>query len=123
MARGLTFDTVVTLCDGLPGIEVNTSYGTPAIKVKGKLLVRLKEDGESIVLRTPFVVRDHLLHTQPAIFFITDHYRDYPAVLVRLPKVAKQQLKELIEAAWREYAPKRLVTQFDAAPSRHRLPA
>jgi hypothetical protein len=122
MARKLTFGDVVTLCASFPGIEVGTSYGTPAIKVKGKLLVRLKEDGENIVLRTTFVVRDHLIHTQSSVFFLTDHYRDYPMVLVRLHSVAKMQLYELIEATWRESAPKGLVTQFDQTATRARKP-
>lgn len=67
-----------------------------------------------MVLRTPFVVRDHLMHSQPAVFYITDHYNDYPAVLVRLGKAKKAQMAELLEAAWREFAPKKLVVEFDA---------
>ena len=77
-------------------------------------MIRLKEDGETIVLRTPFVVRDHLMFTQPEIFFITDHYKDYPAVLVNLARVRKKQLKELLEATWREQATPKLIAQYDA---------
>ena len=114
MARAaLTFGDVLALCSHLPGVEESKSYGTPAIKVKGKLMIRLKEDGESIVLRTPFVVRDHLMFTQPKVFFITDHYNDYPAVLVNLALVRKKQLKELLEAIWREQATPKLVAEYD----------
>lgn len=110
----LTFDDVLALCRHLPGVEEGTSYGTRAIKVKGKLVARLKEDGDTIVLRTTFVVRDILLHERPDTFFITDHYRDYPALLVRLGMVKKLQLKQLLEAAWRAHAPAKLVREFDA---------
>jgi hypothetical protein len=98
----------------LPGVEEGTSYGTPALKVRGKLFVRLKEDGETLVLRTDAFERAHLLRVAPQTFFITDHYRDYPWVLVRLPAADIEQLHELLEDAWRRVAPKRLITAYDA---------
>lgn len=59
----VTYDIVRDLARRLPGVEEGTSYGTAALKVKGKLLVRLKEDGETIVLRTDPIEREHLLRT------------------------------------------------------------
>lgn len=115
MARSaLTFDDVLAMCASLPGIEESTSYGTRAIKVKGKLIVRLKEDDETIVLKMSFVVRDLLLHEQPDVFFLTDHYKDWPMVLVRLKTAKKKQLAELVESAWRENAPAKLLREYDA---------
>ena len=115
MARTpLTFDDVFAMCASLPGIEESTSYGTRAIKVKGKLIVRLKEDNESIVLKMSFVVRDILLHEQPDTFYVTDHYKDWPMVLVRLKAAKKKQLAELVESAWRENAPAKLLREYDA---------
>jgi hypothetical protein len=113
-AAVVSYDTVRDLARRLPGVEEGTSYGTAALKVKGKLLVRLKEDGDTIVLRTDFIEREHLLRTTPETFYITDHYRDYPAVLVRLPRVRRAQLAELLEDAWRRVAPTKLVAAFDA---------
>lgn len=118
MARApVTFDDVLAMCKSLPGIEEGMSYGTRAIKVKGKLIVRLKEDDETIVLKMSFVVRDILLHEHPEIFFLTDHYRDWPMVLVRLKTAKAKQLKELVESAWRENAPPKLVREFDEGSS------
>lgn len=111
----VTYDTVRELARELPGVEESTSYGTPALKVRGKLFIRLKEDGETIVLRTDSFERAHLLQTGPETFFITDHYRDSRWVLVRLPAVAHGQLRELLEDAWRRVAPKRLLAAYDAA--------
>jgi hypothetical protein len=105
----VTYDTVRKLALSLPGVEEGTSYGTRALKVHGKLLVRLKEDGETIVLITDFFERDHLLSSAPETFFITDHYKDYPSILVRLAKVAPEQLRQLLEDSWRRVAPKRLL--------------
>ncbi len=109
----LAFDDVFGLVRHLPGIELSTSYGTPSIKVKGKFIARLKEDGETLAMRTTFIDRDMLMRVAPETFFITDHYRDYPAVLVRLASVDRAQLAELLEDEWRRAAPKKMVKQFD----------
>ncbi len=38
-------------------------------------------------------------------FFTEPHYNGFPAVLVRLPKVTRAQLRQLLFAAWRCQAP------------------
>ncbi|MEP6620109.1 MAG: MmcQ/YjbR family DNA-binding protein [bacterium] len=114
----MTYADIVTIALALPGVEESTSYGTPSLKVKGKFMARLKEDGDTLVLRVSFVVRDHLLQKSPHVFFLTDHYRGYPAVLVRMAKVPRGTVSQLLEDAWREVAPKTLVKQFDLNPSK-----
>jgi hypothetical protein len=113
----VTYETVRELGLVLPGVEETTSYGTPALKVRGKGFTRLKEDYETLVLRTDFLEREHLLRTAPEVFYVTDHYRDYPWVLVRLPHVERAQLGELLADAWRRVAPRRLIAEYDAAKS------
>lgn len=93
----------------LPGVEQGTSYGTPALKVRGKLLARLREDGETLVIKVTDDVRDALISADPETFFITDHYAGYPYLLVHLASVRHDALRELIEQAWRRVAPKRVV--------------
>ena len=78
------------------------SYGTPSLKVCGKFVARLREDGETVALRVDVLERQERMAADPAAFFITDHYADYPAVVVRLAKVKRRDLAELIEAAWRD---------------------
>lgn len=101
----MTFETVCKLMSALPGVAEGTSYGTPGFKVKGRFLARLKEDGESLVLRIGFLEREALMTSAPDIFYITDHYANYPAVLVRLPKIRKDALARVLQEAWREVAP------------------
>ena len=112
---GATFKTVEAIGLALPGVVVGTSYGTPALKVGGKLLARLKEDGATLVLRVDPVNRDFLLRLEADIFFLTDHYRDYPWVLVRLPRIGRRRLREALEEGWRLVAPKRLRAAHDLA--------
>jgi hypothetical protein len=105
---GVDFGGVCDRALKLPGVEVGTSYGTAALKVHGKLLVRLKEDGETIVLRTDPAAREMLMGSAPEVFYITDHYLAYPYVLVRLAALDPDLLPDLLEHAWQEVAPRKL---------------
>ena len=87
------WNDVVEAGTRLLGMEVTTSYGTPALKVRDKLVCRLR--------------------TNPDAFFITPHYQEYPYVLVRLEAVDPVELGELVEDAWRTQAPKRLQAEHD----------
>ena len=112
--EGLTYDQVCRLARELPGVEEGTSYGTPGLKVRGKFLTRLREEGVLVVKVGTMIERDYLLTRDPTVFYITDHYRDYPAVLVRLAHVTETDMRELLTASWRRVAPRRLVAEFDA---------
>lgn len=96
-----------------PGVKEGKSYGTPAFRVSGKLLARMHEDGESLVLKMEEETRDIVLQVNPDAFYLTDHYRRYPYVLVRLSIIDVEELKGYLEKAWRNCAPKRLVTAYD----------
>ncbi len=109
--RGTTWKAVCAMALKLPGVEAGTSYGTPSLRVKKKFLARLKEDGETIAIRVGFDDRDILLELDPVAFFLTDHYRDYPAMLVRLKQVRVDLLERLVEQAWQEQAPKTLLAK------------
>jgi hypothetical protein len=110
---GVTFEQVRLIARNLPGVEDSTSYGTPALKVRGKLLARLHQSGDCLVLRADLLGREILLQSDPRVFFITDHYRDYPWILVRFASVDPGALPELIERAWRMVAPKSLLSKYD----------
>jgi hypothetical protein len=94
--RKLSLAVIRRTVSALPGAEEGTSYGTPAWRHKGKLLARLHQDGESIVLKVGNETRDHLLQADPETFFITDHYIGYPTVLARLDRLSATDLKKLL---------------------------
>jgi hypothetical protein len=98
----------------LPEVEVSTSYGTPALKVRGKLIARMK-DAQTLVVMCPIEEKEMLMEVDPRVYFETDHYKGWPAVLVRLGKISTPKLRYRLEQSWRLKAPKRLVTQFDSA--------
>lgn len=102
---GVTYQIARELAFGLPGVEDGMSYGTPSLKVRGKFMARLKDDGETLAVKVDFPMREALMQADPETFFITDHYRDYPAVLVRLASVDRKRLHEVLEHAWRFVAP------------------
>ena len=100
-SRRVTWATVRDLALSLSGVEESTSYRTPAMKVGGKLIARLKEDGETIVVPMTIDERDVRIEADPDVFFVTDHYVPWPYVLVRLAKVTRTDLRELLQDAWR----------------------
>ncbi len=101
----VTFDTVRKIGLALPDVEDSTMYGKLALKVRGKLLTCLainkSAEPDSLVVRIDFEQRDGLLAEAPEIYYVTDHYRNYPAVLVRLSRIPPDQLRDLLGAAWR----------------------
>ena len=111
-----TWKDVVATGLRFPGVEETTWYGTPALKVEGKGMCRLRTKPDALVLRViDLSDREALLRGRPDAYFTTPHYEDYPYVLVRLEAADPVELAELVEDAWRIQAPKRVVVQHDAA--------
>ena len=113
-AKGVTFAEVSAAALALPEVEESTSYGTPAFKVRGKLMLRLREDNETLVIRTSWDNRERLMTIEPDIYFLTDHYRGYPWVLARLSCLARSALPALVDSAWWHAAPKALAKKRSA---------
>ena len=111
----MTFDDVRKIALAWTEVEDGTSYGTPALKVRKKMLVRLKEDGDSLVMPgVPIDERSMLVESQPRMFYFTDHYKDYPMVLIRLSKAKRATVEPLLRRQWRTLASKAAVKTFDA---------
>jgi hypothetical protein len=99
----INFDTVRRIGLALPGVEESTAYGSPALKVRGKLLAcvpshRSAEPG-SLVVRLDFDDRAELLAAAPDVYYVTDHYLNYTSVLVRLSRVTPDVLRDLLGMA------------------------
>jgi hypothetical protein len=115
----INFDTVRRIGLALPGVEEGTAYGSPALKVRGKLLAcvpthRSAEPG-SLMVRVGSDDRAELLAAAPDVYYVTDHYLNYSAVLVRLSRVTPDVLTDLLGVAHK------FVTASTArrSPSRH----
>jgi hypothetical protein len=108
-----SFNDIREIALALPGVVDSTSYGTPALKVGGKLFARQHQSMDCVVVRVELLDREILMQSAPDAFFITDHYRDYPWVLLRLDVVDKRVLPELLERAWRLVASKTLIKKHD----------
>ena len=123
----MTFKDVRKMALSLEGVEESTSYGTAAFKVRGKLIARLKEDGESLVVGTTFEEREEMMAADSETYYITDHYLKYPWVLVRLSKVHPDALRDLLKGAVRlagnrtRGSTKRTERHSKEAASRHGL--
>jgi hypothetical protein len=103
--KKVTFDIVREIGLALPDVEDSTMYGKLALKVRGKLLACVPShksaEPDSLVVRIGFEQRAGLLAEAPETYYLTDHYRNYPSVLVRLSRIPVDQLRDLLGASWR----------------------
>ena len=110
----MTFDDVRKLALTWPEVHDGTSYGTAALKVRKELRHlegrrRLAGHAWRSARRARDAVRE-----PSALFYFTDHYRDYPTVLIRLSKATRSHVEPLLRRRWRELASKAAVKKFDA---------
>jgi hypothetical protein len=118
-----TWDDVRRIALALPEATERESRGTSQWRVKDKLFVWERQlrrsdrealgdvapDGPILGARVEHLVaKEALLADDPAVYFTTPHFDDYPAVLVQLEKIARDDLQEVIVEAWLCRAPKRL---------------
>jgi hypothetical protein len=99
----INFDTVRKIGLALPGVEESTAYGSPALKIRGKLLACVPKnrsaETSSLMVRVGFDDRAELLAADPNVYYVTDHYLNYSAVLVRLSRVTPGVLRDLLGMA------------------------
>jgi hypothetical protein len=95
----------------LPGAEEGKIHGAPAFRVRGKLLacaaIHKSAEPDTLAVRIHFDLRAELMEANPGSYYLTDHYVNYPLVLVRLSRIGREELRELLGASWRFVSAKR----------------
>lgn len=103
--QNVDFEVVRKIGLALPDVEDSTTPRGFALKVCGKLLaceaIHKSAEPHSLMVRISFDERERLLATEPGVYYLTDHYRGYPAILVRLPETSRRSLQDLLGSAWR----------------------
>lgn len=99
-------ERVKELALALPATYEKLSYGTPGFFVEKKLFARMKEDNTTLVVYNN--ERDELIAEDPDAFYITDHYLNYPMLLINLLKIKQVKLQELLKISWQIRASKKL---------------
>jgi hypothetical protein len=95
-------------------VEFGTSYGNPALKVRGKTFITIREAGV-MVLPCPLEMKEVLMESAPRIYYQTEHYKGWPGLLVRLEAIGDEELSLRIEDAWSFKAPRALAAERTAA--------
>ena len=105
MPRGSSFKTVESIGRALPDVEVTTTWGQPALKVRGKMFACIAShksaEPNTLVVMMDFADRDVLVEDDPGTYYLKDHYLNYPCVLVRLSRIHADALQDLIVGAYR----------------------
>ncbi len=110
------WEEAVAFALGLPATELSTSYGKPAVKVKGKGFLYIGRDAGSFAVASPLPEKELLMETDPEIFWETAHYRGWPAILVRYGTADPERVGNVIARAWWDKAPKALRKEFGERP-------
>lgn len=113
----VNWEQVAKLAGELPEVTESTWFGTPSLKVRGKGFVRLKDEDTVVFMLDSVDDQEFLMKVEPDIYFITDHYRGWPAVLARLSAMRTPGARVRLEAAWRVKAPKSLLKARGAVGS------
>ena len=122
-ATGVTRAQLREIVLAFPGASEGTSYGKPSFLILGKFFTRVRDEDDSVVLVVGSMdERDMLLESDPALFHITEHYRNYPTVLARLAQLDAALLRGMLERRWSKIAPKKLVRSLagkqESAPAK-----
>ena len=105
MRRLEPFDKVRAIARAVPGVEEGVSWGVPSLKVNGRMLAAMaihpSAEPGSMVVRVNIEQRDAMIAEQPETYYITEHYVNYPSVLVRLAMIHSDALRDLLMEAAR----------------------
>ena len=104
-----SWDDVAAFALTLPGSEMSTYYGGPAIKVaaNGRPLVSPSREPDSFVLHIDNDTKAMLIETDPATFWQTPHYDGWPGLLVRYGSADPDRVEAMIERGRTQAAAKR----------------
>jgi len=103
--RGMEVAAVRRLLLERPGVMEGRSYGMPSFLLNGRFLARFRDDDTVLVVQLATIgERDVLMELDERSFFFTDHYRNYPAVLVHLAEVPSSLLGDVIKECWQHVA-------------------
>jgi hypothetical protein len=102
--KTLDFDVVREIAKALPDVEESTIHGAPSLKVRGRLLtcpaLHVSAEPNTLAVRIGFDQRAELMAAEPGVYYVTDHYVNYPTVLVRLSQIHRDSLRDLLGMAW-----------------------
>jgi len=106
--HGVTVAAARKLLLALKGVTPGTSYGMPSFMLHEKFFARFRDDDTVLVLQLGSIDdRDVLMQMDPKAFFFTDHYKNYPAVLIGLADITSPRLAETLQVAWEDLSVKR----------------
>lgn len=103
--KKVDFDRVRQIALALPGVEESTMYRAPAVKLRKKLMacpaIHRSAEANTLAVRIDFDQRDELIDEDPDVYYLKDHYVNYPIVLVRMSRISEDALRDLLDMSWR----------------------
>jgi hypothetical protein len=112
----MNFDEIRQIALSFPGVTEHQVFGGPTLRVGKRFLACIaKIDPDTLCIKVPDPLqRDVLLNSKSETYYLTDHYANFECLLVRMPNVDPDELRDLFEGAWLAYAPRRAVAAYQA---------
>jgi hypothetical protein len=108
--RKLTFEDVRAIGRTLPGVDEGTAYGSPALTTNGKMFACVptnkQAEPNSLMVRVSMPDREEMLAAAPEVYYLKPHYEPYPAILVRLSRIRRDALTDLLAMSVRFLTPR-----------------
>lgn len=110
------WEGVAAFALALPDAELSTSYGRPAVKVRGKGFVFPGREADSFAVFSPLDEKELLMESDPDTFWESAHYRGWPTVLVRYGSAERERIEVVIQRAWWDRASRAQRASFGERP-------
>jgi hypothetical protein len=108
-------EEVRTLSLSLPGVKEHDHWGKPSFRIRNKIFAVIQPDGVSLLLKTTKEERAACTTLAPDIFLMPDSFTNLAYMIVRLDRIDPSELRDLLVHAWKLVAPKKLLTEYEAA--------
>jgi hypothetical protein len=99
------FDIVRKMGLAMPGVEEGTAYGSPALKIGGRMFACIATnkaaEPNTLVVCIDVATRNEMMAAEPDTYYLKEHYVNHPCVLVRLSRIHPDALRDLLTAGCR----------------------
>jgi len=116
LQTGVTGDDARRLAVGFPEAEERETWGHPTFRVRDKMFATMSDDGRQATVKATREEQAALVAAAPETFGIPAYVGRHGWVSIQLATVDPTELRELVVEAWRQTAPRRLVTAYDSGP-------
>ena len=107
-----TFDEVRSIAMALPEVQEKLTWGTDVtFRIRDKMFVVGADGSDGISLKASLTAQTDLIDLDPETFSVAAYVGRYGWVSIKLERIDRELLEQLLRDAWRATAPRKLRDQ------------